>query len=266
MSNFPEKSPKFFDLKPKKCFFKLNNSFKKNFNVYLLDEINISNKSKILFGPRYNFTNIQRTISSKVVILSFKKSLLQFWETYSGRLIRSIGVFPVYPKKTFINYNFNIIGIFTKKNLLIFELSTSFLLHSLSIRSPHPIRFQLIQNVPLVILINTFNKVQIIDYRKGCILKTLDLKNNNLFLDGINYDTIEYFSKNIISLNILHLSKPKFNKLNFTQNANSDEKKIKIQEVSINILPTSIFYSNILLILNRNYYLWDRNTRLVILN
>ena len=84
--------------------------------------------------------------------------------------------------------------------------------------------------------------------------------------DGINYDTIEYFSKNIISLNILHLSKPKFNKLNFTQNANSDEKKIKIQEVSINILPTSIFYSNILLILNRNYYLWDRNTRLVILN
>ena len=87
-----------------------------------------------------------------------------------------------------------------------------------------------------------------------------------MFLEGINYDTFEYFSKNYNSLNIVDLSEPKFYNLNFTQNHNSDEKKIKIQEVSMNILPISIFYSSILLNLHRNYYLWDRNTRLVILN
>lgn len=153
-----------------------------------------------------------------------------------------------------------------KKNLLIFELSTAYLLKSISIQPPHPIGFQLIQNSPLLIINNISNKIQVIDYRKGCLLKTLDLKYKDIFLNGIIYDTIEYFSKNIKSLNIWDLSKLKIYKLNFTENNTSEKKKIKIQEISTNIFSNSIFYSSILLALDRKYFLWDRFTRLVILN
>jgi hypothetical protein len=77
---------------------------------------------------------------------------------------------PVFPKGTFINCKYNIIGIISKKNLLIFELSKGAILYSLLIQPIFPIKFQLIKNLPLVIINDKSDKIQIIDYQKGYFL------------------------------------------------------------------------------------------------
>jgi hypothetical protein len=257
-------SPKLVGLKTKKIFFR--QYLGKNVNIFILDDLNKSNKPILLFGPNLKIVDIKSAMSLKVIISFSKESFVQFWESGSGRLIRTLGIAPIFPKETFINSKYNIIGIISKKNLLIFELSNGVILFSLLIQPMFPIKFQLIKNLPLVIINDKSDTIQIIDYQKGYFLKKFDSNPQNIFLNGINYDTKEYFFKNINSVNILGLSKPKFFKLNFTENHTLDIKKFEIQEILLNVNFTHIFNFNMLLIFNQNYYLWDSIARLIILN
>jgi hypothetical protein len=264
MKNFLHVSLKLMGLKIKKNFFRRN--LGENKNIFFLNDINKSNKPIFLFGPNFKIVDIKSAISSKILISFSKESLLQFWESCSGRLIRNVGIIRVFPKCTFINCKYNIIGIISKKNLLIFELSNGANLYSLLIQPIFPIKFQLIKNLPLVIINDKSDKIQIIDYQKGYFLKKFDSNRQNVFLNGINYDKMEYFFKNKNSVIILGLSKPKFCKLNFTENHFLDVKKFEIQEILFNIVFIRIFNSNMLMIFNQNYYLWDCIVRLIILN
>ena len=197
MKNFLPNSLKMMGLKTKKNFSERN--LGKNINIFFLDDINKSNKPIFLFGPNFKIVDIKSTMSSKVIISFSKESFVQFWESGSGRLIRTVGITPVFPKRTFINSKYNIFGIVSKKNLLIFELSNGALLFSLLIQPIFPIKFQLIKNLPLVIINDKSDTIQIIDYQKGYFLKKFDLNPQNVFLNGINYDSMEYFFKNINS-------------------------------------------------------------------
>ena len=264
MKNFLQFSPKLMGLKVIKKIFRRN--LEETANIFFLDDINKSNKPIFLFGPNFKIVDIKSTISLKIVISFSKEFFLQFWEASSGRLIRTVGITHLFPKGTFINCKYNIIGIISKKNLLIFELSKGAILYSLLIQPIFPVKFQLIKNFPIVIINDKSDTIQIIDYQKGCFLKKFDSNRQNVFLNGINYDTMEYFFKNIKSVIISGLSKPRFFKLNFTENHLLDIKKFEIQEILLNIVFIRIFNFNMLIIFNQNYYLWDCIVRLIILN
>lgn len=257
---------KYLFLEKNNIYFQKEFKFKKTSFLFNFNEENFSNKPKLFFDELASTRDIFNIINSKILVSTINKFFLKIWEVKSGRIIRTISTFPVSPERIFFDFKLDIICIVTKKNLQVVKLSNGKFYPSVLIEPTFPLNIQIIKRSAVISILSKSGYIHVLNYQKGCIVKKIYLSNENYFLNGIFRKFGIYCLRKDKKISISYFYKKKNHIFNLAEGNFLDSIKNKMEQVFYKIFSKEISFSNILLLINKKCYLWDLNTRLIILN
>jgi len=262
MKNLLHRTKKYFYLKKKNLYFKNSYHYKKIMILCFFGRNNVSNSARFLFGGNFKPPTIFRNDSSNFIVSFSKNISFYLWETVSGRMIRNIIIPRGFPKRIICRFIFNRIITITIKNLLIHTFNNGSLFYSLSIESAPQTFIQIMKDYSQIIIFTESGGFYFLDYMKGYLIKKICIMGLTFFSDAIFNRSEKYCLKNFNSIYISNLSGIK-NNYYLTQNCILGNENLRPKKIIFNAFFKYVSYFCILL-LNKNNYLWEINTGLLI--
>ena len=253
---------KYFFLRKKLNYSQTNSLFNRFYILRCMDSINLTNRPQIFYNYSDNIRDIQKLISEKIMISSSNGIPSKYWEILSGRTIKNIFLSSGATDKIILCKNFDIVTILATNNIFFFSFSTGLLLRSIQIEPIFPVKVQVIKDSCTVLILNKFDEIISFNYQKGYFFKKFNIVQNSFFLNGIIQKDKKFCFKKAISLNIkTFLKRPSYDfhtaNINPSLSLNGDK---FIYEFGINLL----FFSFIFLLQEKNHYLWDIASKLIV--
>jgi hypothetical protein len=255
---------KYFFLKKIKNNKQFTNQFKKNNIILIVDEKNLTNKPKIIFGSQGKINNVLKFMSSKIVFFSQNNFICKTWEVVSGRTLRTFSFLPDFPKKLFLCNTSSVIVMLTAKYILIYCLRTGNILLSIPIKTVFPLTVQTSRRFPVIIFFTKLNNFYILNYQKGYFIKKTRSFDQNCHFNGNINERREFFKNNFNSLSFVSFFNENFHRFRTLE--------VPLNEFSSNMVIKSennktyhfIFQSFVLLKNGKRFHMWDFFTNLLV--
>jgi hypothetical protein len=265
MKIFLKSNRKYFILEKNNFFQYFYQSKKGSINSFS-DEKNFSNNRQFLLGNRCKYKKILNSISSKIVF-SFSDILSSaIWEQLSGRTIRTFLCYHSQPLKLFFSFDYTLIVILTKKNVLIYNIFDGNLLYNIPLEQSILSTHQLVKGFPLVIISQKYGNFFVLNYQKGYFIKKFVSLGTEFSPDGTVNCCLNYCLKTSRSLRLNSFSDKNFLNFHLLEKHSFNKKKNENENLLVNINFKYLKFQNLIFFLGTKFYMWDFFSRLVIFN